>query len=257
MIYVITHKIFDSSILTDSHYRILHVGKNSNSKDDYLKDDVDDNISEKNKSFCELTGLYWIWKNINCDPDEITGIVHYRRYFCNRLNDIRYAYCNVLPTIISYKDIKKYLNQYDIILPKPIKSIKTAEEVYKYYHHPEDLELTKKVISELNHEYLTTFNKVLNYHFYYYGNMMICTRKMLTDYCSWLFPILFEVERKNDETKYRDTYQSRVYGFLAERLLPVWVIYNNYKIKELPVFNTEEKSKTIFEWELGRIKKHL
>ena len=43
-----------------------------------LHDDEGDNISNKNKTYCELTAQYWAWKNMEAD---YYGFFHYRRYF--------------------------------------------------------------------------------------------------------------------------------------------------------------------------------
>src|SRR6476660_2174831 len=42
-------------------------------------DDTGQSISSRNKHYSELTGWYWIWKNVS-DVD-ILGLCHYRRYF--------------------------------------------------------------------------------------------------------------------------------------------------------------------------------
>lgn len=80
---VATHKKYQ---MPDNElYLPLHVGAEGKFDDQgnpldlgYLKDNTGDNISEFNSSFCELTGLYWAWKNLNSD---YIGLVHYRRHF--------------------------------------------------------------------------------------------------------------------------------------------------------------------------------
>ena len=58
MIYIATHKSF--SFNKEKDYCPIQVGAEGNNDLFYLKDNIGDNISNKNKNFCELTGVYWI-----------------------------------------------------------------------------------------------------------------------------------------------------------------------------------------------------
>lgn len=255
MIYVITHKVFDDSIVDKVHYKILHVGKNRECKEEYLRDDTLNNISAKNQHYCELTGQYWIWKNGTESPDDLTGLVHYRRYFTTELEDFLYTYLDIRPKILKYSAIEDSLSTYDIILPKRVKIYRTVGEFYSDLHDGSDLDITREVIAEIYPEYLSTYDYVMNAHSFYYGNMLICRKKLFDQYSEWLFDIMFELEKHLDLYKEGNSYQARVIGFISERLLQVWVSYNNLKVKEYPVFNTEEKRITFFEKNINRAKR--
>ena len=70
--------------------------------------------------------------------------------------------------------------------------------------------------------------------------MFVMRRRELDAWCAWLFPVLFEVESRLDISSY-DAYNARVFGFLAERLLDVWIETNRVPYTELPVLNTESQ----------------
>ena len=82
-IYVITHKQFKYADELSSGYTPMMVGANFNpNPQNYLTDNTGENISDKNKEYCELTGLYWIWKN---SRSKNVGLAHYRRFFYNKI----------------------------------------------------------------------------------------------------------------------------------------------------------------------------
>lgn len=64
-------------------------------------------------------------------------------------------------------------------------------------------------------------------------NMFIMKYEVFVEYCSWLFDILFELERRLDISSYNKN-DSRVFGFVSERLLDIWIETKGYKYKELP-----------------------
>ena len=83
--------------------------------------------------------------------------------------------------------------------------------------------------------------------------MMIARKSVYDSYCEWLFDVLFEVEKRIDIDG-KDDYQKRVMGFLSERLLKVWLIANDYKVKEQPVklMESDEISRHFYEIDLKR-----
>lgn len=198
-----------------------------------LKDNIGENISYKNKNFCELTVLYWMWKN--CTED-IIGLVHYRRYFFNK------KFGKKLKDILDEKEINDILKKCDLIIPK--KKYLRKYNVYEQYaelHNIKDLEECKNILKEKYPDYLESFEKIMNNRYLHPYNMFIGKKNILNRYFEWLFNVLFELEKRIDISRY-DKYNARVYGFLSERLFNVWIEKNidNDKLKEAYVNNIEE-----------------
>lgn len=214
-IYVMTHKKIES-IQSDT-YIPLHVGKKGKESLGYLGDDTGDSISVKNSSYCELTGLYWLWKNVKCD---VVGICHYRRFFTRD------------EKILEKEYIEQMLQQYDMIIPDSRCSKEgSMEEHYAVRHDVADLHLCGEVIKEKYPSYEMAFETAMKANLISAGNMWITRKEIFDHYCTWLFDILFEVEKRIDFSKY-DAYQGRVMGFLSERLFRVWLLNQEYKVRE-------------------------
>jgi len=233
-IFIATHKKNINLELVD--YVPIQVGAAINQERyGYLLDNIGENISEKNKNFCELTALYWMWKNNNTN---IIGLVHYRRFFFVKL-------CARGKDVLNSSEISKLMDKYDLVLPqKTVMLKKTVKSNYEEEHNIQDLYICRKVIIEKCPQYLESFDEIMKRHQYYPFNMMITKKYIFDEYMEWLFDILFEAENYINIDNYNE-YNKRVYGFLAERLFNVWLLYNirSLKIKssdisEIPWFYT-------------------
>lgn len=196
---------FDSELKTKYEYAeyesILQVGTVLTDKrlDTNYYDNLGENISEKNRQFCELTGLYWIWKNTT---EDIVGLEHYRRRF-------------ILP--IDWKE-KMLSNDIDVILPVPLYVNPSIEENYKFRHVEANwnnmLQYIKEYYSEEYDDALSFFREC---SLYSPCNMFIMKKDVLDDLCAWMFPILLFIAEKGGELY--DKYQNRYPGFVSERLM--------------------------------------
>ena len=230
-IYVVTHKKVKRKL--PKLYTYIQVGK-CFSHDDYgyLSDDTGDNIALKNKNYCELTALYWIWKNDK--ESDIVGICHYRRFFTSNY------YINSSKLFLNNNNINRILNKYDIIVPKKEKwKDETVRQYYsKFFGFDKDLDTTREAILKIFPEYLDSFDYIMESNEAFYLNMMILKKELFNSYCEWLFTILKYVEENTDISGY-SVQEARIFGYISEILLNVWVRKNNLNYKEIPVINTE------------------
>ena len=244
-IFVCYHKQFP--ICKSDVLEPIHVGK-ENAKVDlgFIGDNTGDNISLKNLYFCELTATYWIWKNVKAD---IVGLYHYRRYFNfkndhTKVNKIDKDFAEWSGNTL--KEITSYFKEYDIILPKRSscnRHIVSLYTEYEIHHIQSDLDIVFDIIYEkYPHQYQIAYNTLHTRRLGYYYNMLITKKEIFDAYAEWLFDILFELEKRiQRKVLKRDTYQQRVYGFLSELLINVFVaLHPELKIKELPIIFVEE-----------------
>lgn len=236
-IVVATHKMY--RMPSDCMYIPLHVGAEGKNLDlGYTKDNTGDHISGLNSSFCELTGLYWAWKNLQSD---YIGLVHYRRHF-----SLEKKGKDPFTNIMTYSEICPYLDKIKIFTPSKRKYyIETLYSHYAHSHYAEHLDLTRKIIGEKYPEYLTSYDKVMKQTFGYMFNMMIMREEWFHRYCEWLFDILFELKDRIDMPEL-STFQSRFYGRVSEIIFNVWLDHQIFskalrssEIMEIPCIHME------------------
>lgn len=234
-IYVVTHKDFNEKICRSNKFLPIAVGKKltSSLNCNYIKDNTLDNISFKNSNYCELTAQYWIWKN-----DEfanIKGLCHYRRYFSKSGLSNSEKYLIDIPYIYNTLITKKF----DAIVSKKTYSYRGVKKAYLDCGYEKDLNITRLVIQKIYPDYLKDYDEIMNGCWGYIGNMLITTSELFDQYSKWLFDILFEVEKRIDVSNYSQQ-EARIFGYISERLLGVWILHNNIKVKELRIINTEQ-----------------
>ncbi|MCR4661969.1 MAG: DUF4422 domain-containing protein [Clostridia bacterium] len=221
----------------DDIYLPLYVGAaRSYPKFDIQTDNKGKNISNKNSRYCELTGIYWMWKNLEAD---YYGVVHYRRYF---KGSEEFNVKGKTKKILSSDDVDKVFDKYDVVLPS--KRMYFIESIYSHYSHTmyvEPLNVTGEVIKEKYPEYFKEFEKLKTRRSAHLFNLFIMKKDLFDKYCEWLFSILDEVDKRVDASKFND-FHSRYIGRISEMLLDIWINTNNIKYKEIPFIDIEGKN---------------
>ena len=242
-------------LTSDPIYHPILAGKNQKQiKSNIQGDDTADNISSKKKYYSELTGIYWVWKNSH---SEIIGTSHYRRYFTqgkepfsHRLRKIFYYPSGIARNrsgliytsdfeywtkqILSGKEITQLMEKYDAILPVRRTLRKNIRLHYNKHHNPKDLMILEQILKEHFPDYLNSFMSVLNDNRLFANNMFILRWKMFDKLMTWLFAVLGRFEERVDLEHYQG-YQERIFGFLSERLITLWIFHNKINYVELPL----------------------
>ena len=258
-IYVVCHK--PSYVPENPYLYPVQVGTALAGKelDGMLHDNTGDHISEKNKSYCELTAQYWAWKNEDAD---YYGFFHYRRYFAfdpkldrddgwgniayDRISEDAIQEMKLQPEVM-----KELITKYDVISVKGRKYPRIQEggrimDVYHEYgvvdfQHRADLDITLQVLEEKYPEFTDVARRYMKSTTAHECNMFIMKKEIYHAYCQWLFDILFEAEKRIDTTWY-SVEEYRVMGYLAERLCGIYYTY----LKERADVKTFELPKTLF-----------
>ncbi len=195
-------------------------------------DDTGENISAKNGEYCELTCLYWAWKNLDADA---AGMCHYRRYFAGRRTGPKWE------RILTGEQAERLLERAPVLLPKPRRYyIDTNFGEYSHAHNGDDLAEARKILAERSPAAAEAYDRVMARTWGHRFNMFVMKREQLDRYCAWIFDILFELERRIDISDY-DPYNRRVFGFISERLLDVWLEAEHIQYLDVPVVNLESQ----------------
>ncbi len=214
---------------TEPPYMPIHVGKATGKLDLGMQgDDTGENISLKNASYCELTGMYWAWKNLR--GVDVIGLCHYRRYFdFHRQGRWLMPHDEYTPDRLPQLDLSvphsviEKVSNGKVVTAQPLHYIHNVAMNYFMLYVSDDFRTLRQTVKATGGKYSEAFDTVMfrRNRFSPY-NMFLMRWADFERYCAWLFGVLEEAERRIDISHY-STLQRRIFGFMAERLLGVWL----------------------------------
>lgn len=230
-IMVAAHKKFPMPNDKKMYLPVL-VGAVNNYKDgiNFQRDDEGENISSRNPNYNELTAVYWAWKNLK--GIDAIGLVHYRRLFASKSKKNE---------PIEKKEVEDLLKRCDVIVPRKRNYyIETNKSHYIHAHNEVPLMELEKLINRKYSDYSEAFKKVMKSRSAHMFNMFIMNKKAFDSYSFFVFSILQDLEDKIDISDF-SIQEARVYGYLSELLMDVWIIKNNISYIEIPWYQVGRK----------------
>ena len=231
--FIVTHKKATMPNIKDYEPILVGADIHPEIKEYETVDNRGINISRKNPNYCELTGIYWIWKNMHSD---FVGISHYRRYFTKSLISSSPKHFLTMDKAGSVLQNKR------IILPKVRYSPTSIICAINRAPNMDDVKEMYQAIGACFPQYIDDYIWYLRQNKAHLYNMFVMRWDDFSEYCDWIFTLLDYIEERHDMNAETDSYRLRLYGFLSERLISVWVHHNmdDTEIEYYPVVNTEE-----------------
>ena len=177
-----------------------------------LRDDTEDNISDKNRDFSECSAIYWIWKN--GQKKEYTGIYHYRRYLDVSTEDLHRQMENGITLIHSLPCVMYPSNKFFFLL----------RFLYEY-----DWLLMMNCIKNAQPAYYETALQFEKGHFYLANNIFIMKTEWFDRMCEFVFSILLEIDKHYEDRGFER--QDRYAGYLFEVLYSIFVMHHAKEIR--------------------------
>lgn len=202
--------------------------------DNTAGDDTGDNISELNYSFCELTAIYWVWKNYEkIEYPDFVGFCHYRRIFD-----------------VDSKTFDVFLGNHQIVyaglenISQDLEKL-TVYEQFSNNHKKTDMERCLEYFKNNDTEF---YNSLIEYLELPFGksalyNMFIMPKDVFFEYCELIFGMLFNIKEKFNLSSY-SFYGSRIFGFLCERITGAFLYHkfkHGFSLKKSVPFFFDEK----------------
>lgn len=217
----------------DSMYLPVQVGAAGKESIGFTRDDSGENISSKNASYCELTGLYWAWKNLEAD---YIGLAHYRRHFTVKKQSDKFAgvltgaqaqaLCEKNPVIVAKR--RNYI-------------IETNYSHYIHAHRAEGIDALARLIDAEYPQYSAARKALFERTWAHMFNMCIMRRDIFDGYCAWLFEVLGKLESQLDISMWSVS-EKRIYGYLSELMLDIYLMTHKIPYKEVCVQFMEKQS---------------
>ncbi|MBR2216007.1 MAG: DUF4422 domain-containing protein [Selenomonadaceae bacterium] len=172
-------------------------------------DDTGQNISAKNPQYCEMSAVYWIWKN---QWHDWVGIEHYRRHLL------------VTPDMLT--------DNVDAILPLPYICYPDTLSQFRRFVSEDVLRALLVALQELHPGEYNRYLSILQGQYQYTYNLLCAQWEVFDDYCAWFFRITEYLESMGD--KVSDIKNTRALSYVAEVLTNLYFMsHRQWRVKHV------------------------
>lgn len=179
-----------------------------------IHDDTGINISNKNRMYCEMSAVYWIWKNTD---HEWIGIEHYRRHLLVKPEMLR--------------------DDIDVIMPLPYICYPNEASQFLRFTKKEVLEVLLKTLKIIHPERYDEYFSII-YGKYQYTYNLVCARRYVFDnYCRWFFEIT-EYMEEHFAKEVPELVETRALSYVAEVLTNLYFMSHQ---KDLRIRHVEKE----------------